>query len=1791
MAFDPDAFIAEDSGATQTETKPVIAPIVDDPPVAVIADKPEADSQFMRPAEQDTKPSPSDRWSAIKTQMETAKTVTFAADNKNDGPSASDIMRRANAGTATHEDMDRFQSMLQAESQEEVDVRLEEDLAASTAGPAMSLALGFGKAVAGTAAGVLDLPRMAADALNKTGLSEKTGVEFTSAEWMQELSDALQGEADQMSELQQRHVMAKLSDGETLAGVTQAASNAIGDAYGMLTAMKVLNIRPGAAGTGTKGAQAIARVKHALSFATVRALGTKGSIEDRANVATLSALYMSTPALSGFAGKAAVPVDVFLNTMISLVKKEQGFGLGGQYAEARERAKVLSEEHGVDYNTVKLMEYARVAGFDVGYSLTTKGFTERGRVVPVDRTTALSEVDTRASEAQQRLDGATTRAERNMALDELQAAQKERAAIESMPSEKIVYDDPVLNSMEAGREAHQRIQEDVDYLSENGTFRQPFSPELRQEWAKPDIRSEGAVSAGSLSDVRAKVGDGGELDVKLSAVEDKFNLGDAEVIYANDTKHPDRFGSFAVKGKKPSISLNFAAIGNDDMLAGGTLNHERVHNVLTRLSLTDHAKLEPTQRDSLVEIEALMQHAQERQQFSPVFKRASFGSHFKNTQEFIAGMKTDLYFRSYLRTLDKEGKSTLRRVWDSVKDSMGVEPQTDADKAFDRLLGIPELQREVVRARQRNEAEEARREAAGDLDLSAPEGDSTQARPVFSSDVAKFLDGEAAKRMKDPHRARFYEDAASRVRAYNGEMDAFSLPEIASMLGVKNPYKAPGHRAELIYNEIQRRRLAASAQQQRDVSALDSARGMEAQTRESTEIKGDPAAATQVFRYDDFLAQRRDKNKDKQFHANALQREYPNVPELMGMIEEFTGEQGVYESGRSIMRGRQYYLNQRTDYFDWMAKDGYIVRNADGTLADRTVFTSEKEAKDAAQSGATVERKPVVTETDLKALPESLWFEMAEYLEGRPENAPNLPEYYRQVGDSMRNLDGESLHRQRVVWNRTMKYAKTGKGSYTDQQKAAMQPLRDFFEDQVASGNRSLEEFYDMAAKFVQHPSSEVLVRDNYTPHRNKQTGTEYNPVADPDNMQLARKHIRDIDVDERAPTQKRSQASLGTREGDYNPLEMNPLVEQHRNYLRHMSMFYLDQPINDAYSKLITGVMLDGKTPANHRSSMKNPVPLVDKPTGEKLTKWFESLVSIQPERQPWEQVLAKARANHFKTTAAKFNLVAKQPFQVLTTGEGAGFRDTDWTRAKDYVFVTAEKQMDDFRRFSERSFGDESEHYMGRLQNEVLLGKKQLSTELYGESLSVDWDKAGFTQKLFMMPFSFATDNKAIDFINKMPLLGGDDAAELNTAFDRANRLGSMKGWLNKGARLVLDPVKQGKEPPSFSDIERQMKMDGFLPHARRRLANLYAKGEYKEFVFEVASDHTRQGQFVYDSKLRSLNEISPAWRQVNQYASWWRGYTMNWYRHMKNTVVPDFMSDNPRQNQVAAAKAMVAMTTAAAFQQVVYGIATGRLPDYDEETMDGEFDRYKRLAASTFDYYMPYSQTQGWLPQALGSPYDQSLLSVPATPLKIIENVSPWKTRMWDKASFDRHRQIQGPSQVVDAYVRGMEFMFSGVYATAYGIATRSIDEEKANGIISRGLQRATEQGSHFLENYVWAAWRFANALDQWYPEVAGAVGAETPQAEAGGPLRTRNANWMRMLVQEHLVKEFGEVPEWWNEYQPMEQNRNLWYHMPTHMLWGSNPPLPKGREDAPEPTFESTGRERVRQARPVRTVRTR
>jgi len=1393
-----------------------------------------------------------------------------------------------------------------------------------------------------------------------------------------------------------------------------------------------------------------------------------------------------------------------------------------------------------------------------------------------------------------------------------------------------------IHSMEITDSMRSSARDGVPMYYEGDAPAGPSRPLNQELWRVPELPKGQQAPAGKVSEIVERISSDDPSTALLGNVfrkaEKHLGAVDIDVIYANDPKLK-YFGVYKVKDGKQSITLNFGTIGKDAELAAFALGHERLHPVTKAIldnPLTDR------QKSAKNKIEILRHRAEMDQQKYTAFADKNFKPHFKDLHEFMAGFKTDMTFRKYLRVVEQDSASVFRRLVDTVKgDVFGIKPATEADLAFDRLIEFPELQQEIFQTRAREErrkkgmvAEQVNEEAiAKERDhLPAPR------HPVGSASAADWADKQAAERAarveqtgdkKGRWSQRQWEDAASRLRDYNGDVSALNTVQIAEMLGVKNPAANPGDRARKIYAEIDMMRRYGAAQVINDASSLDQARGMPPQPEAKIEFTGDLSASEYVQRGWKLQDLTRNDTRHKKFSSMAMTKSTMGGPhegikdahDMFGAIETATGERGVYATGREILKGRQYYSKLRESVGDFLAGDGYILRDSEtGMLDTKQVFNTVEDARVASDGKQEIVRKQPATREIAEMLPEALRGEMHAYMSNRPQDAPNLNKYWRDIADVWKYLNNaDPTNLARVKFRRILHYAKDGRQwqSITKEQQQFLLPVRSWYQKNVNAGSATTGDFYDYVRQLIETSESDVLVRGNYVPHVSKSNshrsavkdieaqrtaakaaGTltpemdkvfdsrietvKYNEEQDPDNPVFGKAHIRDIDLGAPADLKKRSTVSLKTRDPDakYNPFESNPLTESYDNYFRHMAAYYMEPHVEDMRAKLITGRYSDG-TPANSRSSMKHGEGLVTDKTADVITKWMQSLIGLHVKRNPWEQVLAKARGNAAKLMFSRFNLIPKQMGQEMTTTEGSPYRYRlkPHEKARDYLTRDLDRVKVDFRKKVVEVYGEDmADDFMSRMANEILVGKHQMKREVFGDIPAVDMSDMAIGFKLFWKPFSWLTANPAIDVMNKAPFGGGDFAARKQTEFDSKNRYIHMMGWLNAGKDLILDPIARGEQPPPFEKLlgtmrelgQSPVKMETFSEANKLRLAELYARGQYEEFVWAVGQDHTTQGHFIYDTKIRSVYEAYPAIRAVTQYQTWTRNYTIRRAKALSVAIKGDRLSEHPKAKRLAGIRTLAEGVGGAAVFNIMFQAATGRLP----APSDGDFDELSDIPDMLWQSIKQTLSPADWV-----DPYSSNPLAIPATPIHMVQGLVqlpyPWVEQKWN----DRSGPTM-PSQITSSVMNFAKVYYNAFAGIAIADAYRRFgDEEAGNKMLKARIESLVTNADEFIESYYWPYMRAGFIFDSVEFDM-----------EDGASLRKRNYrnyNLVKGMVTAAVTKKLGYTPEWIEPYDdPSHVERNL-YRTATHLIFGGGtPPYEKVEEvegfSMPKP--EKSDRER-------------
>ena len=323
--------------------------------------------------------------------------------------------------------------------------------------------------------------------------------------------------------------------------------------------------------------------------------------------------------------------------------------------------------------------------------------------------------------------------------------------------------------------------------------------------------------------------------------------------------------------------------------------------------------------------------------------------------------------------------------------------------------------------------------------------------------------------------------------------------------------------------------------------------------------------------------------------------------------------------------------------------------------------------------------------------------------------------------------------------------------------------------------------------------------------------------------------------------------------------------------------------------------------------------------------------------------------------------------------------------------------------------------------------------------------------------------------------------------------------------------------------------MAFNRLFPWEERLIAENLASGNKEDAVFEVAKAMTRIGQYTYDSKLRSLFESNQDAKQLAQYTSWWRGYTMRVWRDLRSMTGDDWFNPKPAAQRINAAKSLLALSAHSAVSTLIYNIVTGRDPQ-DEDGSDRWRSRIKGLART--DPYAP-SGVAGF--QTLLSPINMG------------------------RRMFQDDGGIQLPSQVLQAMYNHIDGLYIGSYQAAdafvrYQVAVSTGDKEdmaKAEKSIVKAMRKAATNGKDYFRSYYISAARTFRLMDIINPEDPG-YSVEN---------QARNHNWLRWMAEKALGKDGRDVLPL--DYDPSEvepQSRSTWGAIQS-LMFLSNTPRPE------------------------------
>jgi hypothetical protein len=869
-------------------------------------------------------------------------------------------------------------------------------------------------------------------------------------------------------------------------------------------------------------------------------------------------------------------------------------------------------------------------------------------------------------------------------------------------------------------------------------------------------------------------------------------------------------------------------------------------------------------------------------------------------------------------------------------------------------------------------------------------------------------------------------------------------------------------------------------------------------------LEGKDLSALQMGRhYDDRLMKTRDKKRGERFKIGLLRGVFPNGFEIPGMTELELGEPGMWDAGNRLYRAQQYFEKDSV-HFKGLLDDISSSPNDLHTMppefwpAFREYMLSERKGK--AESPQVVRAREEQRGRRLAALSSAA-------VDIKTQGDLPLPPHWKAVADTFKDYDSEMGKRMTKI-NRMNRFVREGNALGFDkdgEQISAMQPMRDLYL-QYIEGKVDHAEYQAKVESWLASPESDILVQKNYFPFLTKGP-TDVDDAAIFDTM------MSKIDEGDRPPG-KFSETALKTRGPNATPNDTeNPAVLAFRHYQHQLRMYHLKDPILDLDAKMVTGKYPDGRQ-ANTRGES-----LLGAKSEKVFRDWLRNVAGLQGTPDPWDITLTRAKANHYKTISGTLSMQSKNLLQPPLGGPN----DLRFVKFNELVKLgdPLQKQV---QRNMQKTWGVRGEglqkgeklakgdpvpmsakaaQRFARFENEVLLGR-QMMRSFYGERVEseINWKEAGLWERLFFQPLHIMTDNKLIDLNNKLPG-GGDYFSEIQMQKDAQNRTWNFMEWDRKGKAVLIDANK-GEGTP-WSEARKQLAANRLMPYEERAIIRLLEHGQKEDAVFELAKAHTRIGQYVYDSKMRSVAEADPRVRHVLQYGTWWRSYNMRVYRDFRTLVQPDWFSDDKSALRWNATRSIGTMALLAAGGGMINSYMTGK-DEMGEDMADG----FVRTI-------MSYGRTDTYAPSGAGG------LGTMMTPVNQVANLL---------AGFDDDPTTKGrlPSQVTDFQ---MNFIHSSFKA--------SFDANKALRLRNLAVLTGDSKYEKEADEYSLSAWKRAadfgdDYASQYYIQYLRAT--RLFDVEAG----YRNANWFR-VVGDPVFKNMGFLPADHKNYDPVRLERSL------------------------------------------------
>lgn len=524
---------------------------------------------------------------------------------------------------------------------------------------------------------------------------------------------------------------------------------------------------------------------------------------------------------------------------------------------------------------------------------------------------------------------------------------------------------------------------------------------------------------------------------------------------------------------------------------------------------------------------------------------------------------------------------------------------------------------------------------------------------------------------------------------------------------------------------------------------------------------------------------------------------------------------------------------------------------------------------------------------------------------------------------------------------------------------------------------RSPQAYYKAVKSFAQSEKSDPLIIENYFVRRWKTS-----------------LKIESIEVD----YQREKSGSPGTifssslqaRQAKKAIVEGvdNPLLDMFRHDLALIRAFHMTRHVDFLWNKISPHLEVQSK---------------------QQMKEALRRISGISPPRSTLSVEIQKTMSNAFKAFAALRALPLKNPFQkFLALGA---------TRGRDSVRLTNVKGVKAFRKKWGPRIAD-------KVEVEVLQ-RRAILRDIYSLGLDqIPWRDLGMSAKAVRL----LGNNVVIRSMNRVL---ADQMATLHAVFlDSRNRRAVMDRWMTIGKREL---ITEGK---SWAKARRKMGQTFLSRPEQAIIADLVSQGRLEDAIFQNAKFITDHTQFKYDLNLRNIWGQSPGGRALYQFAVWWRGYSMLYYRTLSNLSKSGL--------RVSSALTTAKFLGIAAVGGTIYSAMTGRL-------QPGR-DWMERLWNTASEVLNPFS----W--EGVGGP------NTVLTPVNIIRKL----------AGGDAPSQIIGEGK---SFLQGLT-LGGEILAALY--KSEELDDEQMK-FAKKKFDQMVEIGDKYLNTFYWGYRQVAITLD--------------------------------------------------------------------------------------------------------------